>query len=457
MRNDDRRESFDEKYRRRTHALDEHDTVQFEKIDDDDLKDVDSHEHVEKKEEKLPHDDVNEANEVPKEDTPKPRAKREKSSFLPGLLAGIIGAILVVSLYHFLSNDSNNTNDVVNNTKDTAEVRQEIESKHEDKVITDTIVAVEKAKPAVVSVINLQSQTNLFGNESSLAEAGTGSGVIYKTDDEYAYVITNNHVIDKATEVQVNTSEGDSVEAEILGTDIWTDLAVLRMPKGNITDVIEFGDSDKLLVGEEAIAIGSPLGDMFSGSVSRGIVSALDRRVPVDIDGNGTDDWEAAVLQTDAAINPGNSGGALVNSKGELIGINSMKIGLENVEGIGFAIPSNDVKAIVSELETGGEVDRPFIGVGLLDLYLISTSDQRNYLKLPSNVKQGVVLSSIEPGSPAEYAGLEELAVVTKLDDTEVNNAMEFRQYLYGNKKSGDTITVTYYLDGRQYETDVQL
>lgn len=457
MRNDDRRESFDEKYRRRTHALDEHDTVQFEKIDDDDLKDVDSHEHVEKKEEKLPHDDVNEANEVPKEDTPKPRAKREKSSFLPGLLAGIIGAILVVSLYHFLSNDSNNTNDVVNNTKDTAEVRQEIESKHEDKLITDTIVAVEKAKPAVVSVINLQSQTNLFGNESSLAEAGTGSGVIYKTDDKYAYVITNNHVIDKATEVQVNTSEGDSVEAEILGTDIWTDLAVLRMPKGNITDVIEFGDSDKLLVGEEAIAIGSPLGDMFSGSVSRGIVSALDRRVPVDIDGNGTDDWEAAVLQTDAAINPGNSGGALVNSKGELIGINSMKIGLENVEGIGFAIPSNDVKAIVSELETGGEVDRPFIGVGLLDLYLISTSDQRNYLKLPSNVKQGVVLSSIEPGSPAEYAGLEELAVVTKLDDTEVNNAMEFRQYLYGNKKAGDTITVTYYLDGRQYETDVQL
>lgn len=134
-----------------------------------------------------------------------------------------------------------------------------------------------------------------------------------------------------------------------------------------------------------------------------------------------------------------------------------MKIGLENVEGIGFAIPSNDVKAIVSELETGGEVDRPFIGVGLLDLYLISTSDQRNYLKLPSDVKNGVVLSSIEPGSPAEYAGLEELAVVTKLDDTEVNNAMEFRQYLYGNKKSGDTITVTYYLDGRQYETDVQL
>ncbi len=457
MRNDDdRRESFDEKYRRRTHALDEHDTVQFEKIDDDDLKDDVKDEHVDEREAPS-HDDFREEHEVQKEDAPKPRTKREKSSFLPGLLAGIIGAILVVSLYHFLSNDSNNADEVVNDTKDTAEVRKDIESKHEDKLITDTIVAVEKAKPAVVSVINLQSQTNLFGNESSLAEAGTGSGVIYKTDDKYAYVITNNHVIDKATEVQVNTSEGDSVEAEILGTDIWTDLAVLRMPKGNITDVIEFGDSDKLLVGEEAIAIGSPLGDMFSGSVSRGIVSALDRRVPVDIDGNGTDDWEAAVLQTDAAINPGNSGGALVNSKGELIGINSMKIGLENVEGIGFAIPSNDVKAIVSELETGGEVDRPFIGVGLLDLYLISTSDQRNYLKLPSDVKNGVVLSSIEPGSPAEYAGLEELAVVTKLDDTEVNNAMEFRQYLYGNKKSGDTITVTYYLDGRQYETDVQL
>ncbi len=450
---DDKRETFDEKYRRRAHELDEHDTVQFERIEDEDTEDSNE---VPKEEFTRQNREETETNDT--SNNFKPR-KSGISPALAGLLAGILGALLILGAYHFFFS-GNNTDDVVEKqSKNTEEVRKEIEQSNGDKVVTDTIVAVEKARPAVVSVLNLQQQTSFFGTEMSdeLLEAGTGSGVIYKLDGDYAYIVTNHHVIDGASGIQINTADGESIEAELLGSDVWTDLAVLRVPKGNIEDVIEFGNSDELLVGEDAIAIGSPLGDMFSGSVSRGIVSALDRAVPVDIDGDGTIDWEATVLQTDAAINPGNSGGALVNSDGQLIGINSMKIGLDNVEGIGFAIPSNDVKSIIEELENGGEVDRPFIGVSLVDLFLVNDSDKVRYLKLPEDVTDGVVISEVQSGSPADRAGIEEFSVITQLDDTEVNSAMEFRQYLYGNKKPGDTITVTYYYDGQKETTDVQL
>src|SRR5699024_6395793 len=352
---DDKRETFDEKYRRRAHELDEHDTVQIERIEDEDTEDSNeapkeefTRQNREETKEEFTSQNREETETNDTSNNFKPR-KSGLSPALAGLLAGILGALLILGAYHFFFNGNNTDDGVEKQSKNTEEVRKEIEQSNGDKVVTDTIVAVEKARPAVVSVLNLQQQTSFFGTEMSdeLLEAGTGSGVIYKLDGDYAYIVTNHHVIDGASGIQINTADGESIEAELLGSDVWTDLAVLRVPKGNIEDVIEFGNRDELLVGEDAIAIGSPLGDMFSGSVSRGIVSALDRAVPVDIDGDGTIDWEATVLQTDAAINPGNSGGALVNSDGQLIGINSMKIGLDNVEGIGFAIPSNDVKSII--------------------------------------------------------------------------------------------------------------
>ena len=174
-----------------------------------------------------------------------------------------------------------------------------------------TMEAIASTKPYVVSVVNLQqAQQNIFTQDSmepgNTVPAGTGSGVVYKLEDDYAYIVTNHHVIEGAREVTITTEAGDTYDAEVLGSDVWTDLAVLRVEAGNIDGYIEFANSDDLVVGETAIAIGSPLGEVFSGSVSKGIVSGLDRSVPVNLSGYGTPDWEANVIQTDAAINPGN-------------------------------------------------------------------------------------------------------------------------------------------------------
>mgnify|MGYP001431416035 CR=1 FL=1 len=289
------------------------------------------------------------------------------------------------------------------------------------------------------------------GPESEPEEAGTGSGVIYKLTDEHAYIVTNNHVVEGATELQVNLENGDQLSGEIIGTDLWTDLAVVRVERGNIDDAIDFGNSDQLLVGETAIAIGSPLGQAFSGSVSRGIISGLDRSVP------GNYDWEANVLQTDAAINPGNSGGALVDQNGDLIGINSMKISMPTVEGIGFAIPVNEVEQIVTQLEENGEVQRPYLGVLLQDLYTVPAEVLVNEMNLPDDVNSGVIISNVEEGTPADAAGLEALDVVVSLDGNEVENMMELRKYLYYEKEQGEEMQIEYYRDGQLQQTTATL
>src|SRR5690606_38956611 len=186
----------------------------------------------------------------------------------------------------------------------------------------------------------------------------TGSGVIYKSEGDTAYVVTNHHVVDGASGIEVTLADGTKVEAQVVGSDIWTDLAVLEMSNNKVQDVVELGDSDALKRGEAVIAIGNPLGLEFSGSVTSGVVSGTDRAVPVDLDGDGQEDWQAEVLQTDAAINPGNSGGALVNLAGQLIGINSMKIATSAVEGIGFSIPINSAMPVINSIEENGEMIR---------------------------------------------------------------------------------------------------
>lgn len=380
-------------------------------------------------------------------------------SFLLPLLAGIIGALLVLGIYLLVTDDEeaqtseNEESTEVDSNQDVSEIKGQLEEDNEGKIITDTTAAVQKAKPAVVSVINMQRMESLIpgmSTESDEAEeAGSGSGVIYKVEGDRAYVVTNYHVVDGAEELKINLESGDSVDAELVGSDIWTDLAVLSIPADVVETTIEFGDSNDLLVGEPAIAIGSPLGEIFSGSVSQGIISGLDRSVPVDLDGDGSNDWEATVLQTDAAINPGNSGGALIDSNGRLIGINSMKVGIASVEGIGFAIPVNEVKEVTSQLEENGEVTRPFLGITLQDLLNVASSSVYDQLNLPEDIKGGVIVTSVQSGSPAEAAGLQELDVITKLDGEEINSMVELRQHLYYEKESGDELTIEFYRDGQ--------
>lgn len=334
------------------------------------------------------------------------------------------------------------------------------------EVTSDITDAVAKVEDAVVSVINMQQQ-NTDGFEgifeasedsstedAELQTAGEGSGVIYKTDGDSSYVVTNNHVIDGSDAIEVLLKDGTKVEAELVGTDSWTDLAVLKISSENVTTVAEFGDSDALTVGEPALAIGSPLGTNYASSVTSGIISAKNRSVPVDVDANGAVDWEMTAIQTDAAINPGNSGGALVNIAGQVIGINSMKISSDTVEGMGFAIPSNDVVDIIAELEANGEVVRPVLGISLLDLSQISEQQQSTVLQLPDDINSGVVVAQVQSGSAAEQGGMEQYDVIVSFNGEEITDTIELRQAIYGTEV-GQEVEIEVYRGGELMTVNV--
>ena len=340
-----------------------------------------------------------------------------------------------------------------------------------------TVNAISKAKDAVVSVVNYQTNSNnldsiLGGNSKNksnnnsnsnnsnsgdLKTASTGSGVIYKKTGNTAYVVTNNHVVKGAKKLAVILSDGTNVNAEVVGTDVWTDLAVLKINGDNVTTTMDFANSDDIAVGETAFAIGSPLDLSFSNTVTKGIVSAVNRQIPMDIDGDGTVDWNQTVIQTDAAINPGNSGGALINNEGKLIGINESKIAKAtssvSAEGIGFGIPSNEVKLITEQLEKSGKVVRPAMGVQLVSVNTIANDTVKSELKYEG--KQGVVVRLVESGTPAAKAGLEKYDVITKLNDTEVKDVAAVRKFLFEKAKIGDTVKVTYYRGGQEKTTEI--
>ncbi|MEA3321513.1 MAG: S1C family serine protease [Bacillota bacterium] len=320
--------------------------------------------------------------------------------------------------------------------------------------------AVDNVAEAVVGVINLQNAS--FWNDTEVetdeeGEAGTGSGVIYKKENGKAYVVTNYHVIEGATQVELSLIDGTRVPAEVLGEDPLTDLAVLSMEDEMVTKVADFGNSDSIRTGEPVIAIGNPLGLQFSGSVTQGIISGTDRSIPVDVNRDGTPDWHADVMQTDAAINPGNSGGALINIQGKVIGINSMKIAQSAVEGIGLAIPVNSAIPIINDLEQYGQVKRPYFGVSIGSLSDVSSYHWQQTLKLPKEVSAGVYITGVAPGSPAANAGLQEYDVIVELDGEQVRDVIELRKHLYNEKQVGDEMNVTFYRGKEQKTTTVNL
>ena len=336
-----------------------------------------------------------------------------------------------------------------------------------------TVNAISKAKDAVVSIVNYQSNSsnnlesilggnsrrseNESNNSGDLKAASSGSGVIYKKSGNTAYVVTNNHVVNGAKKLSVILSDGTNVNAEVVGTDVWTDLAVLRISAENVTTTMDFADSDKIAVGETAFAIGSPLDVNLSNTVTKGIVSAVSRQIPMDVDGDGKNDWNQTVIQTDAAINPGNSGGALINNEGKLIGINESKIAKAtanvSAEGIGFGIPSNEVKLITEQLEQSGKVIRPALGVQLVSVNTVDSDTVKSQLNF--NGKQGVVVRYVENGTPAAQAGLEKYDIITKLNGEDVKDVAAVRKYLFEKAKIGDAVKVTYYRNGKEQTTNV--
>jgi serine protease Do len=357
-----------------------------------------------------------------------------------------------ISKTGLLPMDSTNTADAMMNNNTQRVVAQPISV----QVDNATVRAVEKAENAVVGVINIRRVTNWFNEES--IQSGEGSGVIFEKKNGKAHIITNFHVIEGAQRLEVALPSGDKVEAKILGADMFTDLAVLEIDGSKVTTVAELGDSKSLRVGEPAIAIGNPLGLEFSRTVTQGIISSVDRSMPVDLDNNGQDDWELDVIQTDAAINPGNSGGALVNIHGQVIGINTLKIAREDVEGLGFALPINDVKKIVAELMQNGKLTRAYMGIQPGDLTNVPRYHWKETLHLPDSVKAGIVImDEVDRFTPAGQAGLRQYDVIVKLDGQDVNTGAQLRKFLTLNKKPGDTVEVTFYRDGFKKTAKVKL
>lgn len=396
------------------------------------------------------------------------RYKKQKGNwggyFLASLIAAILGAFLVIVSFpklvdlHLLpyniQPDNNLQEKADNHANQTAGITKNVQL----NVVSGVTQAVDKVRGAVVGVSNIQSTSFWSDQEQDQEEtAGTGSGVIYKKEGGKAYVVTNNHVVEGANKLEVSLADGTKLPAKLRGADIWSDLAVLEIDGKKVKSVAQFGNSDNLKPGEPVIAIGNPLGPTFSGSVTEGIISGLGRTIPVDLNQDGIVDWQAEVIQTDAAINPGNSGGALVNIEGQVIGINSMKIAQQAVEGIGLAIPINSAKPIIDDLEKFGEVKRPYMGVDLKSVNEIPAYYQQEALKLPKDVNYGAAIREVVPNSPAAKAGLRELDVIVEMDGKQIKDVVDLRKYLYNNKKIGDKLKIKFYRNGKLKETTLKL
>ncbi|MGI6067011.1 MAG: S1C family serine protease [Bacillota bacterium] len=304
---------------------------------------------------------------------------------------------------------------------------------------TAVVAIAEQVGPAVVGISNLDVYSDFFRGEREV-EQGTGSGVIF---DSAGYIVTNNHVVAGAAKLMVSLADGRQIPAEIVGTDARTDLAVIKINADNLT-VAQFGNSDDLRVGEIAVAIGNPGGAEFARSVTQGIISGLNRLLVTE------EGLQFRLIQTDAAINPGNSGGALVDIKGRVVGINSIKIAREGFEGMGFAIPSNTVQGIVADLIKYKRVIRPALGV-----YMIRDVDKELAEYNDLGVDYGVLIDP-QTGGPSAEAGMRRYDIIIEIDGKKVTNRFDLQNEVFA-KKVGDTISVTVVRDGKTVELSVKL
>lgn len=296
----------------------------------------------------------------------------------------------------------------------------------------DVSLVASKANPSVVNVISYRFAGPRLGNVAGSA----GSGVIL--DGLNGYIVTNHHVVEGAENLQVSLADGRVFEAVVIGQDEQSDLAVMKVEARGLPQATT-GDSGTLLVGELAVAIGSPLGSTFANSVTAGVISALNREV--SFAGTSGSEITLNLIQTDAAINPGNSGGALVNARGELIGINSAKIAAAEVEGMGFAIPINTALPIVAELIDRGYVARAYIGV--FNLY---DMEEFEAVREPET---GVYVGGIAEGGPAQAAGLQADDVIVAIGPHPVENYRGLKRVLE-LYRPGDEVEITVFRDGRE-------
>lgn len=347
------------------------------------------------------------------------------TSIIVSLFVGVCGTLLVV--YY-----------IPDNNEDTKVVEEVVTINESDTIAP----AVEKVYDSVVTVLNYDRSLQ-----------ATGTGFVYKTDDEYGYILTNHHVIADARTIEVTNMQEVTVEATLLGSDEYADLAVLRVDKDFVLQVATLGDSTGMEIGDTVFAVGTPVDVKYYGTVTKGIISGINRTVNVTLD-NG-DDFMMEVLQTNTAINPGNSGGPLVNMQGEVVGINTLKLVEDEIEGMGFAIPIEMATSVLDKLESGQEIERPLLGVSMIDannqyaLFSYKVYLDKDYTK-------GVVVVDVENGSPAATAGFKKDDVILKIDDVEIEDSTHLRYILY-KYSIGDTIKIEYERDGKAQIVEVKL
>ena len=346
-------------------------------------------------------------------------------SIIIAIFIGIIGTVLA---FKFIPG----TKEIVNRTVKDVSIEETNTIKESIAKIKDAVVVIESYK-----------------NGQKFSQ---GSGFVYKKEDKKGYILTNHHVIEGADEIKVVNNNDQSVTAKLLGSDELSDLAVLSIDEDAVMDVATFGSSEKVEVGDTVFTVGTPLGNEYKGTVTKGILSGKNRLVSVDTTTGGS---VMEVLQTDAAMNPGNSGGPLVNINGEVIGVNSLKLVEDEIEGMGFAIPIELVQSELESLEQGKEIVRPKLGVEFTDLsnsYLL----YRSGIMIDKDIKQGIVVVTVSKDTPASDAGLQAGDVITEMDGTKVESTSHFRYLLYKHKV-GDTVNIKYIRDGKTEEVKLHL
>ena len=321
-----------------------------------------------------------------------------------------------------------------------------------NKVLENRNVNITSNESINESIAKVYDSVVVVNNYQNGRLTGYGSGFVYKKEGNYGYILTNNHVVEDASSIKLTLSNGEEVEAEVLGTDAYMDIAVLRMDGDAVLQVAQIGDSTEAKLGDTIFTVGTPVSTEYAGTVTKGIISGENREITIT--DNGTS-YMMEAIQIDASINPGNSGGPLVNINGEVIGVNSVKLVESSIEGMGFAIPIEVAMAQIDKLENGEAIARPVIGVSLYDLDslpLLGNSD----LRVDDNIKSGVVVNSVESGSDAEAAGLKRNDIIIKVDDTSVKGSAHLKYLLYKHN-IGDSVKLTIVRNGNEKELTLKL
>ena len=391
-------------------------------------------------EEKIKEEPVKEEKEEKEFVPPRKKENNGFSTFMLMVLSFIVGGIAMIGIIQYtplldeLGVDTKTSNTVV--TKNETQVYEK----------NSLAASVEKIYDAVATV-RCYTNTEL---------SSTGTGFVYKTDKKYGYILTNAHVVNDQEKVTITFNNSDEeVDAEVLGKDSYLDLAVLRVDVENVTLVANIGNSEKINIGDTVFTVGAPMGYEYRGSVTSGVLSGKDRMIKVSVGKSNVEDWVMRVLQLDASINPGNSGGPLLNANGEVIGICSLKLVDDQIEGMGFAIPIEYAMNHVEQLENGEKIEWPVIGITMANVNETSTLS-RNGISLSSKIKEGVVIVSTQDESAASKAGLKKGDVITKLAGQKVKDIAYLRYELYQHS-AGDEIDITYIRNGKEYTVSAKL